>query len=139
MIAATISNAQAGAFKVTVDEVDIFTATLVAVTPSTSVTGYKLTESGATQSLSTSVQAEDGGAFSIYLVGTGLDDLTDDNFSGNNIDISEYYAETHNLVGTLNGSSSSNLIITASSTTIGTITIVPYSSGNNHNPIDTGN
>ena len=139
MIAATISNAQAGAFKVTVDEVDIFTATLVAVTPSTSVTGYKLTESGATQSLSTSVQAEDGGAFSIYLVGTGLDDLTDDNFSGNNIDISEYDAETHNLVGTLNGSSSSSLIITASSTTIGTITIVPYSSGNNHNPIDTGN
>jgi hypothetical protein len=42
-------------------------------------------------------------------------------------------------VGTLNGSSSSSLIITASSTTIGTITIVPYSSGNNHNPIDTGN
>ena len=137
MIAATISNAQAGAFKVTVDEVDIFTATLVAVTPAASVTGYKLTESGATQSLSTSVQAEDGGAFSIFLVGTGLDSLTDDNFSGNNIDISEYDAETHNVVGTLNGSSSSNLIITASSTTIGTITIVPYT--DDYNPIDTGN
>ena len=40
--------------------------------------------------------------------------------------------ETGAAVGKLNVSASSNLIITASSTTIGTITIVPYSGGNNH-------
>lgn len=137
MIAATIANAQAGAFKVTVDEVDIFTATLVAVQPSASVTGYKLTENGATQSLSTSVQADDGGAFSIYLVGTGLDGLTDDNFSGTNLTISEYDSETHNVVGTLNGAASTTLIVTVDETTIATIGISPYQDDNGH-PIDTG-
>jgi nucleoid DNA-binding protein len=137
MIAATIANAQAGAFKVTVDEVDIFTATLVAVQPSASVTGYKLTENGATQSLSTSVQADDGGAFSIYLVGTGLDGLTDDNFSGTNLTISEYDSETHNVVGTLNGAASTTLIVTVDETTIATIGISPYQDDNGQ-PIDTG-
>ena len=137
MSAATIANAQAGAFKVTVDEVDIFTATLVAVQPSASVTGYKLTENGATQSLSTSVQADDGGAFSIYLVGTGLDGLTDDNFSGTNLTISEYDSETHNVVGTLNGAASTTLIVTVDETTIATIGISPYQDDNGH-PIDTG-
>lgn len=137
MIAATIANAQGGAFKVTVDEVDIFTATLVAVQPSASVTGYKLTENGATQSLSTSVQADDGGAFSIYLVGTGLDGLTDDNFSGTNLTISEYDSETHNVVGTLNGAASTTLIVTVDETTIATIGISPYQDDNGH-PIDTG-
>ena len=137
MIAATIANAQPGAFKVTVDEVDIFTATLVAVQPSASVTGYKLTENGATQSLSTSVQADDGGAFSIYLVGTGLDGLTDDNFSGTNLTISEYDSETHNVVGTLNGAASTTLIVTVDETTIATIGISPYQDDNGH-PIDTG-
>ena len=129
MIGATISNTQAGTFKVTVDGVDIFTATLVAVVPAVSVTGYKLTQNGATQSMSTAVSANDGGAFSIYLVGNGLDDLTDDSFSGTNISISEYDAATHNLVGSLSGGSSSQLVITANATTIGTITISPYSSG----------
>ena len=93
------------------------------------VTGYKLTQTGATQSMSTAVSANDGGAFSIYLVGNGLDDLTDDSFSGTNISISEYDAATHNLVGSLSGGSSSQLVITANATTIGTITINPYSSG----------
>ena len=129
MIAATISNAQAGTFKVTVDGVDIFSATLVVVVPTVSVTGYKLSASGATQAMSTAVTANDGGAFSIWLVGNGLDDLTEDSFSGTNIEVSEYDTETHNLVATLSGGSASQLIITANATTIGTIAINPYVSG----------
>lgn len=129
MIAAAISNAQAGTFKVTVDGVDIFSATLVVVVPTVSVTGYKLSASGATQAMSTAVTANDGGAFSIWLVGNGLDDLTEDSFSGTNIEVSEYDTETHNLVATLSGGSASQLIITANATTIGTIAINPYVSG----------
>lgn len=137
MIAATISNAQAGAFKVTVDEVDIFTATLVAVQPDVSVTGYKLTQNGATQNTNVSVQADDGGAFAIFLVGQNISQLTDDNFGGSNLEISSYDSETGELVGSLTGSSSTNLVITSSATTIATIPIVPYDDNNGH-PIDTG-
>ena len=108
------------------DGVDIFSATLVVVVPTVSVTGYKLSASGATQAMSTAVTANDGGAFSIWLVGNGLDDLTEDSFSGTNIEVSEYDTETHNLVATLSGGSASQLIITANATTIGTIAINPY-------------
>ena len=83
------------------------------------------------------MHADDGGAFSIYLVGTGLDGLTDDNFSGTNLTISEYDSETHNVVGTLNGAASTTLIVTVDETTIATIGISPYQDDNGH-PIDTG-
>lgn len=129
MIAATISNAQAGTFKVTVDEVDIFTATLAVVVPTTSVTGYKLTQNGATQALTTAVNAEDGGAFTIFLVGQNLGDLSDDNFSGTGLEISEYDNETYCLVGSISAASQTNLIITANNTTIATIPVRPYTSG----------
>lgn len=101
------------------------------------MTGYKLTQNGATQNTNVSVQADDGGAFAIFLVGQNISQLTDDNFGGSNLEISSYDSETGELVGSLTGSSSTNLVITSSATTIATIPIVPYDDNNGH-PIDTG-
>ena len=123
LIQAQLSNAQAGAFTITVDDAVVFNATLVAVVPGTTVTGYKLSENGATQSLSTAVQASQEGVFTIYLVGQNIDDLTDDSFSGAGIEISSYDGETGELVG----SGAGTLVITDNNTTIATITIMAYS------------
>lgn len=123
LIQAQLSNAQAGAFTITVDDAVVFNATLVAVVPGTTITGYKLSENGATQSLSTAVQASQEGVFTIYLVGQNIDDLTDGSFSGSGLEISSYDGETGELVG----SGAGTLVITDNNTTIATITIMAYS------------
>lgn len=128
LIQATVGNAQAGAFKITVDSVDVFTATLVAVQTGVSVTGYKLTQNGATQSLGTVIQANSEGAFSVFLVGQNLTDLSDDDFSGSNISISEFDASNGNLVGSISGSSQSSILIRSNYTTVATLYVAPYSS-----------
>ena len=123
LIQAVISNAQAGTFAVSVDGETVFSATLVAVVAGVTVTGYKLAANGATQQLSTAVQASQEGVFTIFIVGENIDDLTDDSFSGSGLEISSYDGETGELVG----SGAGTLIITDNNTTIATITIMAYS------------
>ena len=101
----------------------MFSATLVAVVAGVTVTGYKLAQNGATQQLSTAVQASQEGVFTIFIVGENIDDLTDDSFSGSGLEISSYDGETGELVG----SGAGTLIITDNNTTIATITITAYS------------
>ena len=132
LIQAQIQNAQAGTFTITVDDQAVFSATLVAVVPGVQVTGYKLSQNGATQSLSTSVQASQEGVFTIFLVGQNIDDLTDDSFSGSGLTISSYDGETGELVG----SGAGTLVITADNTTIANITIVAYSTDNDDDGLD---
>ena len=100
----------------------IFAAALVAVTPTVSVTGYKLTSEGATQNLSTAVQAGQDGNFSLILVGTNVDELSSNSFSGNGLSNLSYNAAT----ATLTGHGAGLLVITADSTTIANITIQAY-------------
>ena len=123
LIQAVISNAQAGTFAVSVDGETVFSATLVTVVAGVTVTGYKLAANGATQQLSTAVQASQEGVFTIFIVGENIDDLTDDSFSGSGLEISSYDGETGELVG----SGAGTLIITDNNTTIATITIMAYS------------
>jgi len=123
LIQATISNAQAGTLAIVVGEDTVFSATLVAVVTGVTVTGYKLAQNGATQQLTTAVQASQEGVFTIFLVGENIDDLTDDDFSGAGLEISSYDGETGELVG----SGAGTLIIQDNNTTIATITITPYS------------
>ena len=131
LIQAVVQNAQAGDFKVTVDDVDIFVAALVAVVSSVSVTGFKLTVEGATQSLETEVTADtDTGAFDIYLTGQNLDDLTVENFSGSGLSNLTYDDENAQISGRKDASGSTSLVITFDNTTIATIGIVrPSQSG----------
>lgn len=132
LIQATISNAQAGTLAITIEGETVFSATLVAVVPGVQVTGYKLAQNGATQSLSTSVQASQEGVFTIFLVGQNIDDLTDDSFSGSGLEISSYDGETGELVG----SGAGTLVIQDNNTTIANITIVAYSTDNDDDGLD---
>lgn len=138
MIAATLSSAHAGDFKVkNADNEVIFAAGLVVVAPTVSVTGYKLTQQGATQSLSTAVQVSQvGDQISIYLVGQELDDLTTANFVGTSVGSLNYTPATGQLTGNLNASSGS-IRITNDDTTIATIQCRVEE--DDYNPIDTGN
>ena len=130
LIQATISNAQPGDFKVIVDEQAIFVAALVAVTPSVSITGLKLTVEGATQNLSTTVIADtDTGAFEVFLVGENLDELQASDMSGQNLTNITYDDENFQVSGALSQSGTSHLVITNEGTTIASITI-QRSSGN---------
>ena len=138
MIAAILSSAHAGDFKVkNADNEVIFAAGLVVVAPTVSVTGYKLTQAGATQSLSTAVQVSQvGDQISIYLVGQELDDLTTANFVGTSVGSLNYTPATGQLTGNLNASSGS-IRITNDDTTIATIQCRVEE--DDYNPIDTGN
>ena len=130
LIQATISNAQPGDFKVIVDEQAIFVAALVAVTPSVSITGLKLTAEGATQNLSTTVIADtDTGAFEVFLVGENLDELQASDMSGTNLTSITYDDENFQGAGALSQSGTSHLVITNDGTTVASITI-QRSSGN---------
>ena len=139
MIAATLSNAQAGDFKVTVDEIDIFTAALVAVNPAVSVTGYKLTDQGATQQLSVAVNAnQETGAFDVVLVGNNIDDLTTADFSGTGLSSLSYAPATGHISGVVD-SGSRTLVIQSDGTTIATLTIVkPSQGGDGGDDLDQG-
>ena len=139
LIQATIANAQPGDFKVVVDEQAIFVAALVAVTPSVTVTGLKLTAEGATQAVSTIIMADsDTGAFEVFLVGTNLDELEASDMSGQNITSLTYDDENFQVSGALSQSGTSHLVITNSGTTIASITIQRGDSGSGSDGLDMG-
>lgn len=130
MIQAVINNAQAGDFKVRVDGVDLFAAGLVVVSPGISVTGYKLSAGGATQSLSTAVDADStDGSFSIILVGSDIDDLTNENFSGSGLNNLDYTPGTGTLTGQCSSVGVKHLRIAVDDTTIANIDISYISDG----------
>ena len=136
LIQATISNAQPGDFKVIVDEQAIFVAALVAVTPSVSITGLKLTAEGATQNLTTTVIADtDTGAFEVFLVGENLDELQASDMSGQNLTSITYDDENFQVSGALSQSGTSRLIITNDGTTIASIAIQRSSSNSGDSSI----
>ena len=129
LIQATISNAQPGDFKVVVDEQAIFVAALVAVTPSVSITGLKLTAEGATQPVSTTIIADqETGAFEVFLVGQNLDELQASDMSGSHLTSITYDDENAQVSGALSQSGTSHLVITNDGTTIASITIQRSSS-----------
>ena len=129
LIQATISNAQPGDFKVVVDEQAIFVAALVAVTPSVSITGLKLTAEGATQPVSTTIIADqETGAFEVFLVGQNLDELQASDMSGTHLTSITYDDENAQVSGALSQSGTSHLVITNDGTTIASITILRSSS-----------
>ena len=129
LIQATISNAQPGDFKVVVDEQAIFVAALVAVTPSVSITGLKLTAEGATQPVSTTIIADqETGAFEVFLVGQNLDELQASDMSGTHLTSITYDDEHAQVSGALSQSGTSHLVITNDGTTIASITIQRSSS-----------
>ena len=136
-INASLQSAHAGDFKIKVDGVQIFAAVLVVVQPTVSVTGYKLTENGATQQTSVSIQVgEVGDTFTVWLVGNELDDLTVDNFTGTDVADIAYNPATAVLSGKVMTASGS-IRIADNDTTIATLHVVIQQ--DNHNPIDTGN
>ena len=136
LIQATISNAQPGDFKVIVDEQAIFVAALVAVTPSVSITGLKLTAEGATQNLTTTVIADtDTGAFEVFLVGENLDELQASDMSGQNLTSITYDDENFQVSGALSQSGTSHLVITNDGTTIASIAIQRSSSNSGDSSI----
>ena len=129
LINATIGNAQAGDFKVIVNDEEIFSAALVAVTPGVSVTGWKLGANGATQSIATSVDADvDTGGFGIFLVGTDIDELSTSDFSGQGISGISYTPATGELEGIVDAGTRT-LVIQSEGTTIATLTIIKASAG----------
>ena len=139
LIQATIANAQPGDFKVVVDEQAIFVAALVAVTPSVTVTGLKLTAEGATQAVSTTIMADnDTGAFEVFLVGTNLDELETSDMSGQNLTSLTYDDENFQVSGALSQNGTSHLVITNSGTTIASITIQRGDSGSGSDGLDMG-
>ena len=136
-INASLQSAHAGDFKIKVDGVQIFAAVLVVVQPTVSVTGYKLTENGATQQLSVAIEvSEVGDTFSVWLVGEELDDLTVDNFTGTNVADISYTPATGVLSGKIMTASGS-IRIADEDTTIATLHVVIPE--DDYNPIDTGN
>lgn len=129
LIAATINNAQAGDLKIIVDDVILFTSGLVAVTPTVSVTGFKLSPTGATQNLGTQISANsETGAFSIYLVGQELDELTIDEFSGTGISNIAWDAESGQLSGVVDNGTRT-LVVRNDGTTIANLYINKPSQG----------
>ncbi len=129
LIVGTISNAQAGDLKIVDDGVQIFSAALVAVQPGVTVTGWKASSAGATQSLNTSVSADtETGAFSAILVGNDVDDLVTADFNGSTgITGLAYDAATATLTGT--AAQTGTVTIRHDNTTIGTLRISKPSAG----------
>jgi len=122
-INASLQNAHAGDFKIKVDGVQIFAAVLVVVQPSVSVTGYKLTENGATQQMNVAIQVDEvGSTFTVWLVGQELDDLTTENFTGTNVADINYTPATGVLTGKAMTASGS-IRIAVENTTIGTLNV----------------
>lgn len=129
LINATLANAQSGNITITHDDLQLFNGALVAVTPTCAVTGYKTSASGATNALNVTVNAnQDTGAFDIYLVGTELDELAQNEFSGTGITISSWDAESGHLTGVVDAGTRT-LIISNEGTTIANISINKPSSG----------
>ena len=137
LIQATISNAQPGDFKVVVDEQEIFAAALVAVTPSVSITGIKLTAEGATQPVSTTIIADqETGAFEVFLVGQNLDELQASDMSGQYLSSITYDDEHAQVSGALTQNGTTHLVITNDGTTVASISIQRGSGGNGGADLD---
>ena len=130
LIQATISNAQSGDFKVKdADDNIIFSAALVAVQQTVTVTGYKLDPDGATQPMSQAVEANpDNGAFDAYLQGNDVDELVIGDFTGTGITNLTWDAENAQLSGRCTGSSGS-VRIAYNNTTIGTLNVTKTTGG----------
>lgn len=137
LIQATITNAQPGDFKVVVDEQEIFAAALVAVTPSVSITGLKLTAEGATQAVTTTIIAdEETGAFELFLVGQNLDELAASDMSGQNLTSITYDDENAQVSGAYTAIGTTHLVITNDDTTMASITIQRSSGGDGDDGFD---
>lgn len=137
LIQATITNAQPGDFKVVVDEQEIFAAALVAVTPSVSITGLKLTAEGATQAVTTTIIAdEETGAFELFLVGQNLDELAASDMSGQNLTSITYDDENAQVSGAYTAIGTTHLVITNDDTTVASITIQRGSGGDGDDGFD---
>ena len=137
LIQATITNAQPGDFKVVVDEQEIFAAALVAVTPSVSITGLKLTAEGATQAVTTTIIAdEETGAFELFLVGQNLDELAASDMSGQNLTAITYDDENAQVSGAYTAIGTTHLVITNDDTTVASITIQRGSGGDGDDGFD---
>ena len=137
LIQATITNAQPGDFKVVVDEQEIFAAALVAVTPSVSITGLKLTAEGATQAVTTTIIAdEETGAFELFLVGQNLDELAASDMSGQNLTSITYDDENAQVSGAYSAIGTTHLVITNDDTTVASITIQRGSGGDGDDGFD---
>ena len=137
LIQATITNAQPGDFKVVVDEQEIFAAALVAVTPSVSITGLKLTAEGATQAVTTTIIAdEETGAFELFLVGQNLDELAASDMSGQNLTSITYDDENAQVSGAYTAIGTTHLVITNDDTTVASITIQRSSGGDGDDGFD---
>ena len=137
LIQATIANAQPGDFKVVVDEQEIFAAALVAVTPSVSITGLKLTAEGATQAVTTTIIAdEETGAFEVFLVGQNLDELQASDMSGQNLTSITYDDENAQVSGAYSANGTTHLVITNDGTTVAAITIQRGSGGDGGSGLD---
>ena len=135
MIAATISNAQEGDFKIAWGGEFIFTASLVTVVPSVTLTGYKKdSATAATQSLET-VVTQSSSSYTLYLVGENLDELTSADFvdsngadSANAINSINYDPESAQLTFVCSATNH-QLVVSNNGTTIGTILVSTTQTG----------
>ena len=135
MIAATITNTQAGTLAVISDGTTLFSGTLTAVTSSISVTGYKETVNGTTHALNIQNEFATAGSHDLWLVGQNIDQLTLASFSSSNsshMTVTAYDAATGkvtvNILSAI-GSNAVNLIVTANATTIATLSLSLASGG----------
>lgn len=137
LIQATISNAQSGDFKVKdADDNIIFSAALVAVQQTVTVTGYRLELEGATKPMSQAIEADpNNGAFDVYLQGNDVDELVLADFTGTGITNINWDVENAQLSGRCTGSSGS-VRIAHNNTTIGTLNVTKTTGGggDDYNP-----
>ena len=135
MIAATINNAQEGDFKIAWGGEFIFTASLVTVVPTVTLTGYKKdSATAATQSLET-VVTQSSSSYTLYLVGENLDELTSADFvdsngadSANAINSINYDPESAQLTFVCSATNH-QLVVSNNGTTIGTILVSTTQTG----------
>lgn len=130
LIAATISNAQEGDFKIAWGGNFIFTAALVAVTSNVTLTGYKLgSTEAATQSFETTASQTNQTTYNVYLQGENLDDLSTSDFeivTGTFTNLS-YTPATGLLTFTYGSGSAGEIAIKSNGTTLATLKAVQVS------------
>lgn len=124
LIAATISNAQEGDFKIAWGGSDIFTASLVVVAPVVTVTGYKVMADGAVQSLSTANSSYVAN-MQLWLVGENLDELSASDFANSSAGITNlsYDPTAGKVQFTLSAHGPQSLVIQNDETTIATLSV----------------
>lgn len=138
LIQATLSNAQAGDFKVKDGDSVIFAAALVVASPTVSLTGYSELPNGTPVGFGTALVVDSGDPKDVYLHGDEVDELTQADFVGNNVTVNSWTPISGQLNVTLSGSAG-QVYIKSGGTTIATLQLQTAGGGDNHNPIDTGN